>query len=456
MTKDEGRPTKDDRRIINRLSSVVGRRLFRASALLALLFGIDKLIGLGRQVLVGRAYGVTAALDAYNAANNLPDLIFAIISGGALAIAFIPFLIETLDRDGRAAAWDLFSRVANWAFVITAGLAIVIALFAEPLVRNVVVPGFKPDDQNLVITLMRLNLIATLIFSISGLVIGGLQANQHFLLPALAPILYNVGQIIGVQFLAGRLGIFGLAYGVIIGAVLHLAIQVPGLIRFGFRWTPSLQWRHPEIQRVARVMGPRVVTVAIVYSIFVATDNFASGLYEGAVSAIAYGWLILQLPETVIGTAIATALLPTLSELASRNDRQALKKTLRTAIAAILALTIPTTIVAILVIRPVVRLVFEGRAFTAEGTDLVTAAAQMFLLGLTGHSLLEIAARTFYARQNAIVPLIAASLTAATFVGLCLALIPFMGHAGIALANTLAFTAEALGLLWLLRRQNVL
>ncbi|MEK7327287.1 MAG: lipid II flippase MurJ, partial [Chloroflexota bacterium] len=131
-------------------------KLFRASILLALLFGIDKLIGLGRQVLVGRAYGVSAALDAYNAANNLPDLIFAIISGGALAIAFIPFLTETLDRGGRAAAWELFSRVANWAFVITAGLAVVIALFAGPLVRNVVVPGFKPDDQNLVIVLMRL------------------------------------------------------------------------------------------------------------------------------------------------------------------------------------------------------------------------------------------------------------------------------------------------------------
>ncbi len=431
-------------------------KLFRASALLALLFGIDKLIGLGRQVLVGRAYGVSAALDAYNAANNLPDLIFAIISGGALAIAFIPFLIETLDRDGRAAAWELFSRVANWAFVITAGLAVVIALFAGPLVRNVVVPGFAPADQNLVIVLMRLNLIATLIFSISGLVIGGLQANQHFLLPALAPVLYNVGQIVGVQFLAERLGIFGLAYGVILGAALHLAIQVPGLIRFGFRWTPSLQWRHPGVQKVARVMGPRVVTVAIIYSIFVATDNFASNLYEGAVTAIAYGWLILQLPETVIGTAIATALLPTLSELASRDEREALKKTLSTAIAAMLALTIPATIVGLIAIRPAVRLVFEGRAFTAEDTDLVVAAAQMFLLGLTGHSLLEIAARTFYARQNAIVPLIAAALTAALFVGLCFVLTPLMGHAGIALANTLAFTAEALGLLWLLRRQGVL
>ncbi len=430
-------------------------RLFRASLLLSLLFGLDKLVGLGWQVLIARAYGITAALDAYNAANNLPDLIFALISGGALAIAFIPVLTETLDREGRSAAWDLFSRVANWAFVITAALAVVLAAFAAPLVRAVVVPGFAPDQQNLVITLMRLNLIATLIFSISGLVIGGLQANQHFLLPALAPLLYNVGQIIGVFFLAGRFGIFGLAYGVILGAAMHLAIQIPGLLRHGFRWTPALDWRHAGVRKVARLMGPRILTIAAIHVVFISTDNFASGLYEGAVSAIAYGWLILQLPETVIGTAIATALLPTLSEFASRDEKAALKTTVRAAIKAVLALTVPVAIASILLVRPAVKSVFEGRAFTAAGTDLVVAAAQMFLLGLVGHSLVEIAVRTFYAKQDARTPFIAAAFTAALFVGLCFALIPLMGHAGIALANSLAFTAEAVGLLWVLRRRGV-
>lgn len=432
------------------------RRVINASLLIGFFFGLDKIIGLVRQVLVGRAYGVRAALDAYNAANNLPDMIAAVIFGSALTMAFIPILTETLDREGRAAAWDLFSRVANWAFGLTAVLAAGIAIFAEPLVRYVVVPKFTPEQQATTAALMRLDVLALLIFSISGTVVSGLQANQHFLLPALAPVLYNVGQIIGVVFLSKPFGIYGLVYGVILGAALHLAIQIPGLVHYGFRWTPALDWRHPRVRQVALLMGPRLLTVAAIQCIFIATDNFASGVGEGAVTAVLYGWTIMQLPETVIGTAVGTALLPTLSELASRNDHANLKRLLRRALAAVLALTIPATVVSLVVLRPVVRLVFEGRNFTAQGTALVVAAAQMFLLGLVGQSLVETAVRTFYARKDAITPLMAALLTAGLFIGLCFVLVPLRGHAGIALANTLAFSFEALLLLFILWRQKVL
>ncbi|MBI3243921.1 MAG: murein biosynthesis integral membrane protein MurJ [Chloroflexi bacterium] len=433
-------------------------KLFRASALLALLFGIDKLIGLGRQVLINQRYGLTRALDAYNVANNLPDTVVAMLSGGALAIAIIPLLAETLGHEGRAAMWGLFSRVTNLIFATAAVLALALAIFAMPLVQHIVVPGYDLDRQILVASLMRLDLIAMLIFCISGLVMGGLQAQQHFLLPGLAPILYNVGQIGGVLLLSGRFGIYGLAYGVIGGAVLHLGIQIPGLIHYGFQWSPSLQWRHPGLLRVFRLMGPRIVNIAIVQLIFILTDRFASFIPgEGVASALTLGWTIMQLPQTVIGTAAATALLPSLAELISRGDDHALRTTLQTAIKVVLALTLLATIISLAFVRPAVELVFEGRGkFTAENTALLIPAAQMFLLGIAGHSLVEIAVRTFYARQRPWTPLIAAALTAVVFVGLCFALTPLMGHAGIALANTLAFTAEALGLLWLLRRQNVL
>jgi len=431
-------------------------KVIRSSLLLAILFGFDKLVGLGRQILVGRAYGVTAALDAYNASNNLPDAVVTLLSGGALAIALIPALTAALDKEGRDSMWQLLSRVLNIAFTLTAAIALVFAIFADPLVRTVVVPNFSPAQQDLTIGLMRLNLLAMLIFCLSGLVTAGLQANQRFLLPGLAPILYNVGQITGVLFLAKAFGIYGLSYGVILGAILHLGIQIPGLIKYGFKWTPTLDWRNPQVQGVARLIGPRILNVAFFQLVFIATDNFASGLYEGAVSAISYGWLIMQMPETIIGTATATALLPTLADLAARNDKDALKNTLRRAILAIMAMTIPVTIVAMLVVRPVVKLVFEGRNFTAEGTDLVVAAALMFLPGITGQALVEVAVRAFYALQKPLIPLVAAAVNAGVFIVLCLVLIPIMGHSGIALANTLAFSAQAVGLLLLLRRQGVL
>src|SRR3990172_8460049 len=424
-------------------------RLVNASLLVAFFFGVDKLVALARQVIVARAFGLDPVLDAYNASNNLPDTLFALISGGALAIAFIPVLTETLDRWGRAGAWKLFSLVANLAFVVTALGAALIALFPLVLARRVVTPGFSLEQQLLVADLMRLNLIATLIFSISGLVMGALQANQHFFLPALAPIFYNVGQIVGVILLNPAFGIHGLAYGVILGAALHLAVQVPGLVRYQFKWTPRLTLADDGVRRVLRLMGPRILTLGFINLVFIANDNLASRLgTNGAISALAYGWLILQLPETVIGTAVGTALLPTLSEYVSRGEHAELKRLLRRAIAILLAVTIPVALASLVLVRPAVKLVFEGRAFTAENSELVILAARMFLLGLAGHSLVEIAARTFYAHQDARTPLFLATLTLSLYIVFGTALTPQLNFAGLALANSLAFTTEAIVMLF--------
>jgi putative peptidoglycan lipid II flippase len=433
------------------------RRIVNASLLVGAFFGVDKIVALGRQVIIARFFGLDPVLDAYNAANNLPDLLFALISGGALAIAFIPVLSQTLSREGRAAAWELFSLVANIAFLLTAAVSAVIAAIPLLLVQAVVTPGFDLEQQQLVAELMRLNLLATLLFSISGLVMGALQAHQHFLLPAIAPLMYNIGQIVGVLLLSPRFGIYGLAYGVILGAALHLAVQVPGLIRYGFRWTPRLSLAHAGVRRVLRLMGPRVLTVGLLNLIFIATDNLASQLGTvGAVSALAYGWLIMQLPETVIGTAAGTALLPTLSEHAARGERAELRRLLRRAILILLALTIPVALAGLVLARPGVKLIFEGRAFTPEHSELVIMAARMFLVGLVGHSLVEVAARTFYAHQDALTPLVLAAMTLGLYVALSIVLMPTLDFAGLALANSLAFTTEAVVMLIILRRRGIL
>jgi putative peptidoglycan lipid II flippase len=435
---------------------MTARRLLNASLLIAVFFGLDKLVGLGRQVLVARYFGLNAALDAYNTANKLPDLLFALISGGALAMAFIPILTETLSGEGRPAAWRLFSRVANLAFVITAAGAALMAILALPLVQVVVAPGFPPPQQSLVAALLRLNLLATLVFSISGLVMGVLQAQQHFLLPAIAPLLYNLGQIIGVVVLSPRFGIYGLAYGVILGALLHLAVQVPALVRYHFHWTPELSLADPTVRRVLRLMGPRVLTLGLINLVFITTNNLASRLGTGAVSALAYGWLILQLPETIIGTAIGTALLPTLSEYAARGETAALKRLLRRSLLIILALTIPVTLVSLVLVRPAVKLVFEGRAFTAQDSELVVLAARLYLLGLAGQSLIEIGSRAFYTFKDARTPLLLSAVTLAIFIALGVALGPGLGFAGLALANSLAFSVEAGLMLVILYRRRIL
>jgi putative peptidoglycan lipid II flippase len=441
-------------------------KLTRVSLLLAFFFGLDKVVAFARLMIVARQFNLSQEYDAFNVANNVPDLLFMLISGGALAMAFIPVLTETLTREGRDQAWKLFSQVANLAFLITAGLALVVGLLAEPLVRSQfgVAPGFGPEQQRLVIDLMRLNLAATIIFSISGLVMAGLQANQHFLLPAMAPLLYNVGQIFGAVILAPEagyrfgpvelpafgLGIHGLVYGVIVGALLHLGIQIPGLVRYRFHWSPVVRFGDAHLQRVLRLMGPRVITMLFIQMIFLVRDNLASRLDTGAVTSLTLGWTIMQVPETLIGTAIGIAILPTLSEMIAKEDREAYQATLQRATQVILAVTVPIAVLLMVGLRPLLAVAFD---FGPEGTDLLMNVTRGFLVGLTGQCLLEVAVRSFYARQDAITPLITAGINFVVFVVLGVTLFQSMGAAGISLADSLAFTSQAVLLLALLNRR---
>ncbi len=437
----------------------------KATAILAVFFAVDKGLAFVRQVLIAREFGLAPELDAFNAANNLPDLLYALISGGALAMAFIPVLSEVLTHEGRAAMWRLFSQVANLAFALTAGLSVLLAVFAAPLVRWElgIAPGFEPEWQALTVNLLRLNLIGTLIFSISGLVSAGLYANQHFWLPALAPVMYNLGQIFGIAVLAPGeglrvgpvalpglgLGVYGLLYGVILGALLHLGVQVPGLLRYGFRWWPELTWRAPRVRQVLRLMGPRVATMFFIQLIFLARDNLASRLGTGAVTALAYGWFIMQVPETLLGTTMGLALLPTLSEFSARADWEGYTRALNRGVRAVLAMTVPVAVVLGVALPGLLGIL--GLDF--QDTRLVVATTRAYLAGMAGHALLELAARGFYARQDARTPLLAAAWNTAAYLLLAVWVGRSLGAAGIALANALAFTSEALLLLYLTARR---
>jgi putative peptidoglycan lipid II flippase len=432
--------------------------LARTSLIVALFFGLDKALAFVRTGIISRQYRDSVELlDTFNAANNLPDVLFALISGGALAMAFIPLLTETLTKESRAAAWDLFSRVANVGFLVTAGFAVLIAAFAEPIVNAElgIAPGFGEQQRILLADLMRLNLIGTIIFSISGLVMAGLQANQHFILPALAPTMYNVGQIVGAIFLVPRFGIHGLVYGVILGAALHLLIQLPALFKFGFRWTPALDLRHTGLIEAIKLMSPRLLTMAGIQVIFLTRDNLASRLgQEGAVTALTYGWMIMQVPETILGTALATALLPTLSEYAARGDWAGFRLTIEKALRVLIALTLPIAAVMAAGIHPLVRAVF---GFDEATTSLLTWTTRAYLLTLTGYVIHEIAARSFYARKEPMYPLYAVVLRLVIFITIGitgLTLFKSIGAPVIAFAE-ISLLIEAIVLFtWLAKRTN--
>jgi putative peptidoglycan lipid II flippase len=430
-------------------------KLSKAALLISISFGINKILAIGRQLIIARQFGLSSDLDVFNVANNVPDMLYSLISGGALAVAIIPVLSEVIAKENRDSAWRVFSQVANFAFLITGLFSALVAIFAWPLVQHPlgIAPGFNYEQQVLVVRLMRLDLIGTLIFSMAGLIIAGLQANQHFLLPALGPILYNLGQIFGaiilspetgyrigsIQLPAYGLGVDGLVYGVLIGSVLYFLILMPGLVIYHFKWTPHIDLKQKYVHKILIMLGPRVVGMLLYQLTFIARDNIASRLPQGSVSALTYGWMILQVPETLIGTAIGTALLPTISEQFAKGEVEQFKQTITKITQVMIALAIPSTLLLAAVLPPFLDFAF---GFSAESTQTLLWVTRAFLAGLLSHCLLELGARIYFARQNATIPLAGSAINLVVYILFGALLARPLGASGIALADAAAFSAQ--------------
>ena len=438
-------------------------RLTKATLLVAACLGLNKILGILRLLIIARQFGLSAELDVFNVANNVPDLLFMLITGGALSMAIIPVLSEVLTKQSRDAAWQVFSTVANFAFIVTAGLSLLVAVFAVPLVNSPlgIAPGFSASQQALVVELMRLNLIGTLIFAMAGLLIAGLQANQHFLLPALAPILFNLGQIFGAVVLAPAkgitiggvtlpafgMGIHGLVYGVLIGSALFFLIQIPGLIAYQFKWLPRLDLNQPDVRKILIMLGPRAASMLFFQLTFIARDNIASHLAQGAVTALTYGYMIQQVPETLIGSALGITLLPTISKLYARQELRRFKDTLQRSVQVIIALALPSAILLAAALPPFLALAF---GWDNAATQTLLWVTRVFLFGLVGHCLFEVASRAFYAQQNALIPSIASAITLGLYVLFGIIFSKFLQAPGLGLADSFAFGAQAILLIVML------
>jgi len=408
-------------------------------------------------MVLGAIFGTTAAYDAYVAAARIPDILFALIAGGALSSAFIPTFSGYFARDDARGGWRLASGVVNLLLIALTTAAALAWLGAPLLVSGVLAPGFPPEQQALTVSLVRIMLIAPIFFGVSGVVMGILNARQHFLLPALAPCLLNVSIIGCAWLLTPRLGVRALALGYVLGAVLHLTAQLPGLVLVKARYHPLLTLRDPGVREVLRLMAPRVLGLATVHLNFMVNTNLGSRLGEGAVSALNYAWLMMLLPQGVFALAVATAAFPTFAEQAGRGEREAMRATLSATLRAVWFVIIPAAVGLLVLGRPLVALLFERGVFAAASTEAVAWALAFYALGLVGHAGIEIIARAFYALHDTWTPVWVGGLAMGLNVALSLTLPPVfvrMGiapFAGLALANSVAALAEVAGLLLLIR-----
>jgi putative peptidoglycan lipid II flippase len=427
------------------------RKLAQNTVIVMAAFGVQRVLALARDWVVGHRFGAGYEYDAFVAAVQAPELLFTLIAGGALLAAFIPVFSEQLTRGPREDAWRLASAVGNIVVLVLLMIGLVVALFAEPITSNWLVPEFEADKQALTAELLRIILVQTFIFGAGGVVVGVLHAHQHFFLPAIAPIFYTVGQIVGAVALAPRMGIAGLTWGMVLGAAGYLLIQVPALWRFGARYIPTLGLEMVALRRIGRLMVPRLVSLGLVELADVFFVRLGSRLPNGHLSAYFWSWRLMQLPETLFGTAVAQVFFPTLCELVSAGDWEGFRQRANGALRIILTLTVPSAVGLILLGRPVISLI--GGAFDAQAVELVHAALVIMSVRLVGEAVMEIGARLFYAQQDTVTPMFTAGVGQSVSIGLAYALIEPLGYRGLAIATTAGFWIETSLLLTLAHRR---
>lgn len=442
-------------------SSAANRQIARAAGTVMLAFVISNLVGLGRQILAANAFGTTPEMDAFNAANRVAETLFNLVAGGALASAFVPTFTGLLAQGQRERAWKLASAIVNLIFLIASAAALGAAVFAAPLVRSVLAPGFaeRPDLADLTVRLMRLMLPSAVIFALSGLVMGILNSHQIFLVPALTPAMYQVGLIFGLLVLAPRMGIFGLAWGAVIGSALHLALQLPALLRLGGRYWPALGLGMPEVREVARLMGPRLLGVAVVQLNFWVNTRLASRMPEGSVTGVTLAFALMLMPQAALAQSIAIAAMPTFSAQVALGQLDEMRRALAASLRGAILLALPAAVGLILLRRPIVALLYQRGAFDARSTELVAWALLWYAAGLVGHALVEILSRAFYAQHDTATPVMvgigAMSLNVvfSLLFSQLFARVGWMAHGGLALANSTATALEAAVLVYLMRRR---
>ncbi|MFA7250302.1 MAG: murein biosynthesis integral membrane protein MurJ [Dehalococcoidia bacterium] len=421
--------------------------LASAAGIVAIGFMLSRALGVARSVAIANAFGTDPELSAYWVAFRLPDLVFQLLAGATLSSAFIPTFSRVRVERGSREAWRMASSVlhlVSLATFVAAGLAFV----AAPAVVPWLAPGLgeatgrQAELTALAVQLTRLMLLSPLFFGISGMLTGILNARQHFLAPALAPLIYNLSIIFAALFFAKPFGVYGLAWGVVIGSAGHLLVQLPALSSVGMRWSPSLDVFGEGVRDVLALMGPRVVGLAAAQVNFLAVIFFASFVSDEAISAMNYAFLMMMLPVGVIGMAISTAVFPTLAQHAAARETMLLRDALTHALRTIMLLAIPASAALILLAGPAVRVLLERGAFDRQSAELVVSALVVYGVGIFAHSGVEILSRGFYALADTRTPVGAAVVAMILNVALAALLVTPFGLRGLAAAATLTAILE--------------
>ncbi|MGJ3240193.1 MAG: murein biosynthesis integral membrane protein MurJ [Anaerolineae bacterium] len=468
-------------------------QLIRAALVVLAGFLASGVLGFVRTGILSAQFGTGDALDAFYAAQQIPELIFVLVAGGALGSSFIPVYAKRREEDERE-SWRLASAVMTLASLGAGVLGLLVMLFADPLVQYILLPASPPDVQTLTANMTRMMMVTPFIFAISGLIMGILQSHGLFFLPSVAISMNSIGIMIGALMIApviasqpygaldvlasanvlsstrlntlpvdqvGGLSAYGLAYGAILSAVLHLLVQLPGLrqVKARLRILPNL--RVAGVLEVLRLMGPRVLGLGVVQINFVVNIILTSDMTSGSYTALRTAFTLMFFALGIIGQSVGSALFPTLSTLYAENNIASFKERLAGAMRSVLFLAFPATVAFIVMGEPIVS-IFERGQWTQESTQGTAWALAFYATGIAGFVLLEVLSRAFYALSDTWTPVKIGIGAMISNIILSVIFIQMIGdpnnlargpYAGLALANASTTLIESLILWWLMSKR---
>lgn len=407
------------------------------ATLLGLATFISKFLGVVRDRLFASEFGAGDSLDAYYAAFRIPDLVYNLLILGALSAAFVPVFISYLSLNKEKEAWYLTNSLLNILLTSTVFVCGLLFIFMDYLIV-LVAPGFDGEKKELTVLLSRIMLFSPILFCLSSIMAGILNSYKKFFFYALAPIMYNLGIIFGALFLVKKFAVVGLAMGVILGAFLHMLIQLPKAVKLGFCYRPIFDFSHPGIKKIGRLMMPRILGLAVTQINLWVITVIGSVIASGSIAVFNLANNLQSFPISIFGISFATASFPYLTEAVSKNNPNSFKLHFSKTFSRILFFIIPISILMLIMRAQIVRLILGAGKFDWEDTILTAQSLGFFTLSIFAQALIPLLARSFYSFQDTKTPVIISIISVAVNIISSLILIKPLGVMGLALAFSIS------------------
>lgn len=424
----------------------------KATGIILIINLLVKVLGFMRETFIAGAYGASDISDAYLAAYTLPYFLQAIL-GSALVTAVVPVMTKHLVAGDYGEASKVGSSVMNIMAILLSGISLLGMVIAPTLVA-ITAPGFGAEQAQMTTGLARIMFPAVVFMGVGMVATGILNAGYRFAIGAFAPGFSNIIIILTVIFCTSAFGVEGLAYGTLLSFAGLLLIQLPFLRSMGFRYSPAMDWKHPDVQQVLRAIMPIVLGVAVNQIYFAINRIFASGLSEGSISALNYASKLMNLPVGIFVAAVASAIYPALAAFALEKNRNAMCQSLEKGLGMVFLVSIPAAVGLAVLRVPIVQLLFERGAFDHSATLITAQALLYFSIGLVAVACNMVLTRAFYALNDTRTPVILGFWSIVLNIGCSFLLIGSLSHGGLALANSLAATANTVLLYWVWRKKN--